>query len=126
MSEAFELDRQQIKTVAAGLWALAKADGVDTGGHERALVEGFLRDSNAEDLIAKLDTLQFDPATAYTTLESTWLRKTFLQAAVMLVQADGKISDNERETLRWITDAFGVPGGLDVLLDAAQGQSFDS
>ncbi len=126
MTDTFELNREQVKTVAAGLWALASADGVDQGGHERALIEGFLRDTGAEDLIGTLDTLHFDPATAFAVLDSTWLRKTFLQAAVMLVQADGKITDHERDTLRWITDAFGVPGGLDVLLDAAKGQTFDA
>ena len=124
MSDPFHLTRDQAATIAAGLYQLAKSDGFDEAGTERALILSFLEDSGHSELIGSLEELHFDPASAYQTLNTSWLRKVFLQAAVILVRADGHVSAAERESLGWIASAFGVPGGVDALLSDTQGHSF--
>ena len=116
-----ELTREQIEVFASGLYQIAVCDGVD--GREVEIVEEFLRDTGASELVAQLSKLDFDPARAYRVLETSWLRSLFLRAALLVVRADGVVSEPERETVKWIADAFGIAGGYDGLVDQLEGQS---
>ena len=121
-SEQF-LSAEQVETIAAGLYHLAASDGLDAEGKELALIREFVTDAGHSHLIETIADLPFDPATAYGILDSSWLRKLFLEAALMMVKADGVVSDEERETLAWMTMAFGVAGGYDAIEAQIQGQS---
>lgn len=114
------MTRQQIEVFAAGLYHLSACDGVDE--REIAIVHEFVRDAGAPELAERLDTLPFDPATAYTLLETSWLRTLFLRSAVLLIRADGTISDEERDTLAWMAMAFGVQGGLEAVEAQVSGE----
>jgi hypothetical protein len=114
-----QLQPAQIEVFAAGLYQLAASDGVCE--QELTIIREFVEEAGAPDLVARLPELSFDPATAYQTLGSTWLRKLFLQSAVMVIRADGEVSDAERETLGWMAMAFGVPGGYDGVVAALEG-----
>lgn len=117
----FELSREQVSTFAAGLYQLASCDGIDDS--ELALIREFVEEAGEADLSGQLENLHFDPATAYGILESSWLRKLFLKAALLLVRADGVVSEAERENLQWLSMAFGVPGGYDALVADVEGDA---
>ena len=112
---------KQIETMVAGLYHLASCDGITPG--EREIITEFARDAGAADLIDKLESLTFDPVEAYRTLETSWLRRLFLKAALLVVQEDGKVSVQEGEALIWISEAFGIQGGFSALMHEVQGES---
>lgn len=118
ISEVFSLNRDQIEVFAAGLYQLSSCDGVDE--RELAVIHEFLSDVCAEDLIDRLPQLPFDPATAYKTLESSWLRSLFLKCGLVVVMIDGKITKEEREYFEWMAALFGVQGGVDGLVQQMQ------
>ena len=69
----------------------------------------FLNETGSEltiDLIK--EDPSFDPLEATQVLQTTFLRRIFLKAAVALVKADGVYSDAERHALGDIADAFGI------------------
>ncbi len=115
------LTSEQIEVFAAGLYTLASSDGVDDS--EVAVIREFVEEAGAPELMGRLSELHFEPASAYRILETTWLRKLFLQSAILLIQADGQVSDEERETLSWIAMAFGIPGGYEEVAASVAGQS---
>jgi hypothetical protein len=121
---SFDISRDQARVIAAGLHTLSLVDGADAGGQERALIEEFLRDAGHPDLIGVIGKDTFDPATAYQLLETRFLRRVFLEAAVILVRSDGRVSDGEREALDWLARGFGVDGGADALLANTAAQQF--
>jgi hypothetical protein len=117
----FSLSRPQIEAFAAGLYQLAACDGVNAT--EEALITEFLQDVGASDLASKLPDLVFDPASAYLLFETRWLRTLFLRSAVLVVRADGAVTEIERENLSWMSMAFGVTGGYEALVAELDGQA---
>ncbi len=117
----FGFGMKQIETMVAGLYHLASCDGITAG--EREIINEFARDAGATSLIDKLGSLTFDPVEAYRTLETSWLRRLFLKAALLVVQEDGKISVEEEEALTWIAEAFGIQGGFGALMHEVEGES---
>ena len=118
----FTLGGRQIEVFVAGLYRLASCDGITE--FERDIVKQFADDSGAGHLLDNPDALSFDPVDAYRILETSWLRKLFLRAALLVVQADGKITDDEQETIAWIASAFGIEGGYTALAQEVEGESF--
>ena len=116
--------REQVEAFAAGLYQLSKSDGIDE--REMEVIKDFLDETGNQDLMSDLDGLHFDPATAYEVFESTWLRKLFLRAALLLVRMDGKITDDERESLAWMADAFGVAGGYEAIVSEVEGDALST
>ena len=121
MSNELELTRDQIEIFAAGLYQLALCDGVDDS--EISIIKEFCEEVGVPELANELDGLVFDPATAYSILGTSWLHKIFLESALLVVRADGKVSDAEREMLSWMAMAFGVAGGYDAVEQAVAGQA---
>lgn len=122
-SGEFELTAEQVEVIAAGLYQLAACDGVDESGRELALIREFVEEAGYGNLSKGLAELPFDPATAFEVLDSSWLRKVFLEAALLVVKADGVVTDEERETFEWMAMAFGVAGGVDEIERQIQGVS---
>ena len=117
----FGFGMKQIETMVAGLYHLASCDGITPG--EREIITEFARDAGAAGLNEKLESLTFDPVDAYRILETSWLRRLFLKAALLVVQEDGKVSTEEEEALTWIAEAFGIQGGFGALMHEIQGES---
>ena len=113
--------REQALTFAAGLYALASSDAIDA--REQELIDEFLKEAGVTDMGGQLSTLSFDPVHAYQVFESSWLRRLFLKAALLLVKIDGEVTEPEKETLAWMTDAFGVSGGYEALSAQVEGES---
>ncbi len=91
---------------ARGLYYLASIDGIDA--RETHLIREFLTEANLALTIDDLATAGFSPTEAAYVLGTSWMRRTFLRAAVALVRADGTYSDAERHAIGQIADAFGL------------------
>jgi hypothetical protein len=117
----FHLSKKQIEVFAAGLYHLAACDGVDES--ETRIIHEFLKDAGAGELIGSLESLSFDPVSAYQVLGTSWLRRLFLRAALLVIRSDGTVSSEEQEAIEWMAGAFGVEGGYLGLLDTLDGES---
>jgi uncharacterized membrane protein YebE (DUF533 family) len=118
------LTRAQIEVFAAGLYRIASCDGIDP--RERRIIEDFLKEARATDLADRLEELAFDPVHAYRVLGTSWLRSTFLRAAILLVNMDGRITEAERDMIAWLMAAFGIPGNVETLSAAISAEGFPS
>ena len=116
-----DLTSDQVKTFAAGLYTLAAVDGIDA--RERAIIDEFLEANGHSDAAGHVEEMGFDPVMAYEVLESSWLRGLFLKSALLLIRADGQVTADERDTLIWMANAFGVPGGYDAIVESVTGES---
>jgi len=117
----FVISPEQVKVMAAGLYTLANADGIDPS--ELAIIRDFVTECGEAHLMDDLSALNFDPVHAYQVLETSWLRRVFLRSAILMTRADGHVSAEERDTFGWICSAFGVSGGYDDLVQSIEGQA---
>ncbi|MCB9523392.1 MAG: SPFH domain-containing protein [Myxococcales bacterium] len=108
---------QRAITFARGLYHVAACDGLDS--REKAAFKAFLAQVGLPDDPA-MYAADFDPAEAARTLDSTWLRRTFIRACRLMVQVDGRISTAERDTLRALAAALKV--GERVALEDLEGK----
>lgn len=95
-----------IDLFARGLYHLANVDGIED--RERQLITDFLDESGTGISYESLESSSFTPQEAALTLETTYLRRVFVKAAVALVKADGVYSDAERQAIGELADAFGM------------------
>jgi tellurite resistance protein len=100
------LSPEAAECFARGLYYLATIDGIDQ--REKTLIEEFLAESGASTTFDDLDGSTFSPLEAAMVLETTWLRRVFIKAAVAMVKVDGVFSDGERHAIGEIADAFGL------------------
>ncbi len=95
-----------IDLFARGLYHLASVDGIEE--KEERLISEFLEESGTEISFDSLKDTKFTAQEAALTLETTYLRRVFVRAAVALVKADGVFSDAERHAIGELADAFGM------------------
>ncbi|GMV41786.1 MAG: hypothetical protein AMXMBFR64_35020 [Myxococcales bacterium] len=107
------LTRDQVAVFAAGLQYVAAVDHVTED--ERAVIREFVTDAGYPDLIDGLDDLPFDIDQAVAALDTTFLRGLFIKACILLVRADGSISEEERGALRFLSSAFERNDDIDEL-----------
>lgn len=117
------LSPDQARVMAEGLYYVASVDGIDE--RETALIKEFLEDVGQPELFDKLGEGAFDPWAATSLLTTSHLRRVFLRAAIVLVRADGTLSDEERGALESVATAFEMPEALDELLAATDGETLD-
>lgn len=91
---------------ARGLYHIAACDGLEP--REEAAITAFCEQVGILDH-RLLDAEPFDYAEAAQVLDSPWLRRTMIRAARMMVQLDGTVSTAERDALRSMASALGVP-----------------
>ncbi len=108
---------QRARVFARGLYHVAACDGMQR--HERAALQTFLDKVGVPETLDSLAAEPFDYGEAADLLDSTWLRRTFVQACRIMVQMDGKITPTERDTLRGMAVALGI--GENVALDDIAG-----
>jgi len=95
-----------IDLFARGLYHLANVDGIED--REKQLITDFLDESGTGISFDSLESSSFTAQEAALTLETTYLRRVFVKAAVALVKADGVYSDAERQAIGELADAFGM------------------
>ncbi|MFV8750309.1 hypothetical protein ACNOYE_07140 [Nannocystaceae bacterium ST9] len=101
------LDPQEVEAFARGLWILATADGV-AHPNEQALIREFLADTGNVVSWQQATAGEFGPADVAIALESSFLRRVFMKAAIALVHADGMYTDNERRAIGEFAEALGM------------------
>lgn len=101
------LTLEEVDVFARGLYYLASVDNhVDE--REVKLIEEFLRETGSALTLDELKTRQFSIYEAVQVLETTFLRRIFVKAAIALVHSDGVYSDEERRALGTVADVFGL------------------
>ncbi len=88
---------EQLDIFARGLYHLAAVDGV--ADEEVEVIQEFLGEMGEPDLMDSLQKVPFDPRMAALALPTHHQRALFLKTAVVLVRADGTVSDLERKAL---------------------------
>lgn len=107
------LTKDQVTTFAAGLRYVAAVDGIsDT---ELEVIREFVTDAGHPELLDGLDELPFDIDQAVAALDTTFLRGLFLKACILLVRADGTVSEAERGALQFLSAAFGRNDDIEEL-----------
>lgn len=99
------LTREQTAIFASGLRYVASVDGITDD--ELGVIRELATDAGHADLADNLDTLHFDIDRAAAVLDSSFLRGLFIKACILLVRADGKISEEERVAVRFLASALG-------------------
>lgn len=95
-----------IEAFARGLYFVAACDGMEP--REEDLLRNLLRETGATVSLEELSKGVFGPEDLAVALETTFLRRIFIRAAVAMVKADGRFTDGERRALGEIADAFGM------------------
>ncbi len=108
---------ERARVFARGLHHIAACDGLQR--RERAALQIFLDAVGVPETLETLAAEPFDYGEATAALDSTWLRRTFVQACRLMVQMDGKITPTERDTLRAMAVALGI--GENVALEDLAG-----
>ena len=104
---------EQLDLFARGLYYLAGVDGV--ADEEVAVIREFLGEMGEPDLMSSLDKVPFDPRMAALSFPTQHQRALFLRTAIVLVRADGTITDAEREALASVAGVFGMADDLPAL-----------
>ncbi len=99
------MDRDQVEIFARGLYHLASVDGIDE--RELTVIREFLSEAGQSSLFEQLSQRPFDLHEAHDVLETSFLRRLFIRAAIVLVRADGELSAAERTAVEGLADAFG-------------------
>ncbi len=95
-----------IEAFARGLYFVAACDGIEP--REEDLLRNLLRETEASVTFEDLKKGVFGPTDLALAIETSFLRRVFIRAAVAMVKADGKFTDGERVALGEIADAFGM------------------
>ena len=103
-SSASGLPTTAIQPFACGLYYVANIDGLEP--REEELIREFLQESGSDLAFEDLASLPFEVDDLAIALETTYLRRLFLRAAIALVKLDGVFSDGERHAIGNIADAF--------------------
>ena len=111
--------REQVKVFARGLYHLANTDGIDE--REIAVIKEFLDETGTPELMDGVTEGEFDLNEACEILDTSFLRRIFLKAAVVLVRADGEFTDAEQSAVQDVAQAFGLEEALDELFAEVDG-----
>lgn len=113
-----ELRPDQVRAMAHGLYYLAGIDGITQ--REKDLIKSFLADGNVDLELDKLAELPFSLEELLFSLDTMFLRKTFIKVSVLLAKVDGHISAEELAELRRLAQALEIDEPLESLeLDLA-------
>jgi tellurite resistance protein len=116
-----DLRPDQVRAMAHGLYYLACLDGITE--KEKELLTSFLKEGDLELDLASLDKIPFSLEELTYSLETIFLRRTFLKVAILMAQADGVVTDDELALLRRMAQAFGVTEPLDEIMADLQDKS---
>ncbi len=100
------LPHDTIEAFARGLYYVAAVDGIEP--REEDLLRNLLRETDSPLSFDDLGSRDFGPTDVAVALETSFLRRVFIRAAVAMVKADGRFTDGERRALGEIADAFNM------------------
>ncbi len=111
----------QVRAMAHGLYALAAIDGITET--EEELLKAFLKDGGIEIDLESLAKIPFSLEELLYSLDTVFLRRTFLRVCILMARADGVVSDAEMSELRRVAQVMGVDEPLDTLIANLEGTS---
>ena len=111
----------QVDVFARGLYHVAAVDGVDDS--EVKLIHDFLKEAEYPELEQDLAQTSFHVA-ELAALESNFLKRVFLKACLVLVRADGVITDEEKDIVRQISAYLGLDEDFEQIDAEAAKESF--
>ncbi|MEJ2717208.1 MAG: TerB family tellurite resistance protein [Deltaproteobacteria bacterium] len=114
-----EIRPDQVRAMAHGVYYLAGIDGITE--KERELIASFLKEGGVDLDPDSLAKIPFSLEELLYSLDTVFLRKTFLKVCVLMAQADGTVSDAEMAELRRVAQALGVDEPLDALIAELEG-----
>jgi len=118
---AGEIRPDQVRAMAHGLYYLAEIDGITKA--EEKILASFLTEGNVGLDVKSLGKIPFSVEALAASLDTVFLRKTFLRVAILVARADGKISDQEMTVLRRLAQALGIDESLESLAADLEGKS---
>jgi tellurite resistance protein len=101
------LSLEEVDVFARGLYYLASVDN-HLDDREVKLIEEFLTETGSQLTLSDLSQRQFSLYEAVQVLETAYMRRIFVKAAIALVYSDGVYSDEERRALGTVADVFGL------------------
>jgi uncharacterized tellurite resistance protein B-like protein len=116
-----ELRPDQVRTMAHALYHLANVDGVSES--ELEIIRSFLKDGGLDLDPEALSKIPFSLEGLLHSLDTMFLRKTFLRICVLLAKADGTVSAEELAELRRLSQALGIDEPFDHLVEDLEGKS---
>lgn len=94
------MTEDQVDIFARGLYHVAGVDGIDP--KETKLIQDFLKEAGHPDKENELAGSAFHVA-ELAGLETSFLKRVFLKACLVLIRSDGKITDAEKDIVRRIS-----------------------
>lgn len=104
----------QVRAMAHGLHYFSGIDGITE--KEQELISSFLKEGGVDLDLDSLGKIPFSLEELLYSLDTVFLRKTFLKVCVLMAQADGTVSDAEMAELRRVAQALGVDEPLESLV----------
>ena len=115
------MTNEQVDVFARGLYHVAGVDGIDES--ETALISDFLKEAEHPELEEGLASSSFHVA-ELAALETNFLKRVFLRACLVLVRADGVISDEEKDIVRQISAYLDLDEDFESIDAEAAKESF--
>ncbi|MBN2359489.1 MAG: hypothetical protein JXR83_08535 [Deltaproteobacteria bacterium] len=115
------LSPDKIDVFARGLYHVAAIDGVDP--KETELIQSFLKEAGQPELAKTLPRSSFH-VSELAALETTFLKRTFLKACLVLIRGDGKITQAEKMLVMQLALNLGLEDEFDALDQEAAKESF--
>ena len=119
--QSTELRPDQVRAMAQGLYWLALIGGVTE--REKALLQDFLREGGLDLDLETLAGIPFSLEGILVSLDTLFLRKTFLRTCILMAKADGAVSSQEMTELRRLAQAMGIDEPLDSLMAEVENKS---
>jgi|GEM_PF-670923 len=121
--ESSELRPDQVRAMAQGLYWLALIEGVTE--REKALLQEFLREGGVDIDLETLAGIPFSLEGLLVSLDTLFLRKTFLRTCILMAKADDTVSSQEMGELRRLAQAMGIDEPLDALIADVEQKSIE-
>jgi hypothetical protein len=121
--QSAELRPDQVRAMAQGLYWLALIEGVTE--REKALLQDFLREGGLDLYLETLAGIPFSLEGLLVSLDTLFLRKTFLRTCILMAKADGTVSSQEMAELRRLAQAMGIDEPLDSIMAEVENKSVE-
>ncbi len=108
-----ELRPDQVRAMAHGLYYLAQIDGITE--QEEDLIKSFLKDGKLDLELDKLANIPFSLEELLYSLDTMFLRKTFMKVGILLAKADGESSQEELAELRRLSQVLEITEPLETI-----------
>lgn len=116
-----EIRADQVRAMARGLYHLANIDGITD--KEKDQIKAFLAEGKLDLDLDTLAKIPFSIEELLFSLETVFLRKTFLKVCILLARADGAISAEETDLLRRMAQAMSINEPLDSVMAELEGRT---